>query len=100
MIQRKFWNIFYIFIPSVQSNEGSKTLQAKMWMVTIKRLPYTVLLNLEIVCHLGKLNAIKDYSKLSTFTALFLLLQITTNEIVQMGVTVLIIAVYIIYTSH
>ena len=57
MIQTKFW------ISGAQINEGSKTLQAQTWLVAIKLLPHTVLLNFEIACKLGELISIKNYSK-------------------------------------
>ena len=59
MIQTKFW------ISGAQINEGNKTLHAQTWLVAIKLLPHTVLLNLEIACKLGdsELISIKNYSK-------------------------------------
>ena len=63
---------FYFFISGVQNNEDRKTLQAQTWLIAIKILPYTVLLNLKIVCHLGELNFITNYSKTSDFHHLIL----------------------------
>ena len=60
---RNFGNIFYFFVPRTQSNKDNKTLQAQILLITIKLLPYTVLLNLKIVCHLAELNSIKNDSK-------------------------------------
>ena len=62
-IWTNFGNILYIFVPVAQSNKDNKTLQAQTWLLTIKLLTYTVLLNLKIVCHLAKLNSINNYSK-------------------------------------
>ena len=62
-IWTKFWKYFYVFVSGAQSNKDNKTLQVQTSLVTIKLLPYTVLLNLKIVCHLAEPNSIKNYSK-------------------------------------
>ena len=67
VIRQNFGNTFYVFVPWVQNNEVNKPYRLKTWLGTIKLLPHTVLLNLGIVCDLGELDSIKDYSKTINF---------------------------------
>ena len=60
---RNSGNIFYLCIPGAQSNEGSRILIAKTWMVEGKLLPHTVLLSLEYVNHLGELDSSKSFAE-------------------------------------
>ena len=81
----KISEVFFTFSSLELKATDNKTLRAQTWLVIIKLLPYTVLLNLKIVCHLAELNSIKNYSKTIDFSILFLLLWITTNKIVLIG---------------
>ena len=67
------WNFgtkFYFFTPGARSNGRSKTFIPKPWLVTVKLLLNTILLNLKIVCHLGELNFIENCTKNSDFRLL------------------------------
>ena len=61
----KILEIFFTFLSLELKvhNKDNKTLQAQTWLVTNKLLPYTLLLNFKIVCHLAELNSNKNYSK-------------------------------------